>query len=493
MVSSGNETVVDAADFVAWFADDPQTRVIGLFLEAVRRPEAFEEALRRVSEAGKVAIVLKVGTSEMGATAALAHTGALVGSDRSFSAMLRHYNAIRVDDFGDWVEHLEVFGREKPPRGRRVGVVTNSGGEGEYFADKAEQAGIPLSLFPDSLRAAIMDEFPNFIHVGNPVDCWAIDDDRVVFPRVFQMLAESGEFDVLISAIDHSYWLRGTERSLATGIADDLRKAVEGTDIFPAVIGVTTCDPPVEDLEWARRHDIPMLKGSLPGLRAIAARLNHTPYTPPPRAVPADTPLEGAGALSEVDSAAILAEHGVPYVKAERCASADEAAAAAERIGYPVVCKIDNVAHKAKVGGVALHLADPASVRAAAERMGGGVVVAEQASGGVEVLIGAVRDPEYGATVAVGIGGGLAEQLDLVTAALAPLDDAGARRLVDSLPVLGRMLGGHVPQGLIDAIVAASEMVAEHPEVVEVDVNPLLVTPERAVALDCLIVLKEPA
>ena len=209
MVSSGNETVVDAADFVAWFAQDPATRVIGLFLEAVRRPEAFEEALRRVSEAGKVAIVMKVGTSEMGAEAALAHTGALVGSDRSFSAMLRHYNAIRVDDFGDWIEHLEVFGREKPPRGRRIGVVTNSGGEGEYFADKAEQAGIPLSLFPEKLRAAISAEFPNFLHVGNPVDCWAIDDDRVVFPRVFQMLAESGEFDVLISAIDHSYWLRG--------------------------------------------------------------------------------------------------------------------------------------------------------------------------------------------------------------------------------------------------------------------------------------------
>ena len=153
MVSAGNETVADAADFVAWFADDPATRVIGLFLEAVRRPEAFEEALRRVAEAGKVAIVLKVGTSEIGAEAALAHTGALVGSDRSFSAMLRHYDAIRVDDFGDWLEHLEVFGRERPPRGRRIGVVTNSGGEGEYFADKAEQAGIPLSLFSDELRA----------------------------------------------------------------------------------------------------------------------------------------------------------------------------------------------------------------------------------------------------------------------------------------------------------------------------------------------------
>jgi acetyltransferase len=493
MISSGNETVVDAADFVAWFADDPQTRVIGLFLEAVRRPEAFEEALRRVSEAGKVAIVMKVGTSEMGATAALAHTGALVGSDRSFSAMLRHYNAIRVDDFGDWIEHLEVFGRERPPRGRRIGVVTNSGGEGEYFADKAEQAGIPLSLFSDGLRAAIMDEFPNFIHVGNPVDCWAIDDDRVVFPRVFQMLVESGEFDVLISAIDHSYWLKGTERDLASAIADDLRKAVEGTDIFPAVIGVTTADPPIEDLQWAREHDIPLLKGSLPGLRAIAARLNHSPYTPPRREMPEAEPIEGAGALPELDSAAILAGYGLPYVRAERCASPDEACEAAEQIGYPVVVKIDNVAHKARVGGVALNLADRESVRAAAERMGGNVVVAEQASGGVEVLIGAVRDPEYGATVAVGIGGGLAEQLDLVTAALAPLDEAGARRLAASLPALGRLLGGEPPQTLVDAIVAASCFVAEHPEVAELDVNPVLVTAERAVALDCLIVLKEPA
>ena len=491
VISAGNETVTDTADFVAWFADDPATRVVGLFLEAVRRPEAFEDALRRLAEAGKVAIVLKVGTSELGAQAAFAHTGALVGSDRSFSAMLRHYDAIRVDDFGDWLEHMEVFSRARPPRGRRIGAITNSGGEGEYFADKAEQAGIPLSLFSDELRARIAAEFPNFVHVGNPADCWAIDDDRVVFPRVFELMAESGEFDVLLSAIDHSVWLKGTERTLATNIADDLRAAVEGTDIFPAVVTVTTADPPVEDLEWARRHDIPLLKGSLPGLRALAARLHYEAYLPPPRRVPADDPLAGSGPLSEIDSAAVLAEHGVPYVRAERCASPDEAVAAAERIGYPVVCKIDNVAHKARVGGVALHLADAASVRSAADRMGGRVVVAEQASGGVEVLVGAVRDPDYGATIVVGIGGGLAEQLDLVAAALAPLDEAGVRRLVAAVPALVRLLGGAPPQALIDAVVAVSQLMAEHPEALEIDVNPLLVSGERAVALDCLIVLKE--
>jgi hypothetical protein len=193
--------------------------VVGLFLETVRRPAAFEAALQRLAEAGKVAIVLKVGTSELGAQAALAHTGALVGSDRGLTAMLRHYNAIRVDDFGVWLEHLEVFSRATPPRGRRIGAVTNSGGEGEYFADKAEQAGIPLQPLSDGLTARIKAEFPNFSDVGNPADCWAIDDDRIVFPRVFQLMAESGEFDVLVSANDHSHWLHGDERAAAVALA----------------------------------------------------------------------------------------------------------------------------------------------------------------------------------------------------------------------------------------------------------------------------------
>ncbi len=490
VVSAGNETVTDIADMTAYFADDPECRVVGLFVEGVRRPQAFEAALRRIAEQDKVAIVLKVGTSEMGAQAALAHTGALVGSDRSFSAMLRYYNAIRCDDFGTWLEHLEVFSRKRPPRGARIGAVTNSGGEGEYFADKAEQAGIPLQLYSAELRQRITEEFPNFAHVGNPADCWAIDDDRVVFPRVFEMLAESDEFDVLVSNIDHSNWLVGTERELARNIADDLRRACDGTDIFPCVITVTTACPPADDLRWAREHDVPLLKGTLPGLRALASRLRHRRRVPPGRDVAAAQPIEGAGALPELDSARIAEGYGVPYVRAERCADPEQAAAAADRIGYPVAVKVDNVAHKARVGGVALNLADASQVREAAERMGGRVIVAEQAAGGVEVLVGMVRDSDYGPTVVVGVGGGLAEALDLVTASLAPLDEEGARELVAGLPALGRLLGGEPPPGLLDAIVAVSRLAAEHPEIAEIDVNPLLVSPERAVALDCLIVIR---
>lgn len=494
VISAGNETVTDVADMIGYFADDEQTRVVGLFLETVRRPAAFEAALHKLAEAGKVAIVLKVGTSEMGKRAAVAHTGALVGNDRSFSAMLRHYNAIRVDDFGTWLEHLEVFSRTTQPRGRRVGAITNSGGEGEYFADKADQAGIPLQLFPLSLRERILAEFPNFAdveHIGNPVDCWAIDDDRVVFPRVLELMAESGEFDVLVSANDHSHWLHGDERELPTNIASDLLAATTGREIFPCVITVTTADPPLEDLLWAREHDIPILKSSLPGLRALASRLSHAHRVPASRRADVAERLAGSGALPELDSARIAESYGLPYVRAERCADADEAVAAAERLGYPVVVKIDNVAHKASVGGVALNLLEPSQVREAAERMGGSVIVAEQVRGGVEALVGMVRDPDYGATVVVGIGGGLAEALDLVSAGLAPLDEEGARELVKSLPALDRLLGGDVPDGLIDAIVAVSRLAAEHPEIAEIDVNPLLVSPGRAVALDCLIVIED--
>jgi hypothetical protein len=141
---------------------------------------------------------------------------------------------------------------------------------------------------------------------------------------------------------------------------------------------------------------------------------------------------------------------------------------------------------------VALGLADAAGVREAARRMGGRVIVAEQVLGGVELMIGVTRDPDFGATVSVGVGGGLAEALELITHSLAPLDADGARELVASLPVIERLLGGDVPDHLIEAIVAVSRLAAEHPEISEIDVNPLLVSPERAVALDCLIVLDNP-
>jgi acetyltransferase len=489
VASIGGEAVTDVADLMHHLAEDEATRVVGLFLETVRRPEAFEQALRRLAEVSKPVIALKSGRSELAARTALAHSGALAGSDWNFSAVLRHYGAIRVEDFADWIEHLVVFSSARPLRGGRIGAVTASGGEAEHFADTADAVDLALRPFSEQLRQRISAEFPNFSYVGNPVDCWAIDDDRVVFPRVLDLMAGSREFDVIVSLTDHSRWSTGKTRMTMSNIAKDVISSCQGAGIFPCVVSVTTADPPDEDLRLFFDQDAPMLKGMRTGLAALAARMRYRPLVPPPRSVPPAERLEGSGALSEYDSASVAQRYGLPYVRAIRCGKADEAVAAAETIGYPVVVKVDGGAHKSRVGGVALGLADEGTVRNAAQRMGGRVVVAEHVRGGVEVLLGAVRDPAFGPTVIVGVGGFLAEALDVVTSGLAPLDEAGARRLVATLPALRRLVGEEAPAGLVDAIVALSRMVAEHPEIEEVDVNPLHVSEERVVALDCLIVL----
>ncbi len=492
VISTGGEATVDIADLLAYLAADGRTRVVGLFIEGIRRPAAFEAGLRLMAEAGKPVVVLKVGTSAVAARAALAHTGALVGSDRSFSAVLRHYGAIRVADASSWVEHLVAFGANRTPRGTRIGAITASGGEGEHVADLAERVGAPMSDPSPALAGRLRERFPNFGHIANPVDAWAIEAAEIVFPAILDELAESGEFDALLSVADHSRWVTS---SIAEHYADMLRQLVSRAELglFPCAISVTTAEPPEADLRYALEHDLPLLRGVAPGVAALTARLAFAPVVPRPRAVPAGEPVTGAGALAEFESTAILAAHGIPSARAIRCETAAAAAAAATRIGYPVVVKVDGPAHKARAGGVAIGLADEAGVTAAADRMGGRVIVAEQVRGGVEVLLGTVRDPDYGAVVVAGVGGGTAEALDLAAAALAPLDQAGAEQLVRAVPALTRLVGDPVPAALLQAIVALGDLAAAHPEIMEIDVNPLLVQADAVVALDGLIVLGGPS
>ena len=176
IVSSGVEAVTDAADYLAFFAEDDGTQAVGLFLETVRRPDAFVAALERCALAGKTVVCLKVGRSEAGARAALSHTGALVGSTRAFSAVLRRYGAVEVEDFHELVETLELLGRGGRPAGARIGAISESGGECALLADQAEAAGIPFEPLPAELASRLRREFPNYLAPGNPLDAWAVAD-----------------------------------------------------------------------------------------------------------------------------------------------------------------------------------------------------------------------------------------------------------------------------------------------------------------------------
>jgi acetate---CoA ligase (ADP-forming) len=491
VVSAGSELSRDMADFVAYLAEEDGTRAIGLFVETIRRPEAFAEALARAAAAGKPVVCLKVGRSQAAARAALAHSGAVVGSARAFSALLRHHGALEVGDFHELVETLEVLGRRRWPRGLRIAAVSESGGECGLLADHGEEAGMPFLPFGAALEARLVEAFPNFTQPANPLDCWAIDEAERVFPGTLALLRDTADYDVLLAQLDLSRHRGAHEEEWCALITAALADAVEGTEIFPAVTSVHATDPPPAIAELARARDVALLRGTREGLRAIAAVARWRPPGPPPAS---GDPMQGEalpeGALAEHDSCALLERYGVSFPPRVRCATPAEAAAACEHLGRPVVVKVDGPAHKQASGGVVLGLSSPAEVHEAAARLGGRVLVARQVAAGVEAFCGMTRDPDFGPVLAVGLGGRAIEALGLAAVALAPLDDAGARALVAEAPGLAQLASPAAAAALAATLVALSRLALDRPEVDEVDVNPLILGAGGATAVDALVVVK---
>jgi acetate---CoA ligase (ADP-forming) len=490
VVSSGGEAVTDAADFLGFLAEDEGTGAVGLFLETVRRPAEFASALERCAEAGKPVVCLKVGRSQAAARAALAHTGAVVGSDRAFSALLRRHGAVEVDDFTALVETLEVLGRSRRPRGKRIAAISESGGEGALLADQAEAAGMPFEPLPQSVAAELTARFPNYVSPGNPLDAWAIDEAEVVFPGSLEILARSGAFDILVAQADQSQFRGAEEHEWCFMIVKALAEATAGTELCPAVTTVSAVDPRPEVAEFALEHDVALLRGPRDAMRALSAAVGLRPAS---ASRPAGEPvalddLLAEGALPEFESALILERYGVPVAPRRRATSPDEAAHAATELGFPVVVKVDGPAHKAAQNGVVLGLSDPEAVRLATERLGGIVLVARQADGRAEAFCGMTRDPDFGPVLAVGLGGRAVESLSLAAVSLAPLGEDEARELVAEAP--GLEAGPAAGEALAATLVALGRLAVDHPRISAVDVNPLILSADGALAVDALVVVE---
>ncbi|HZU19826.1 MAG TPA: acetate--CoA ligase family protein [Gaiellaceae bacterium] len=494
VISSGAEIVRDVADYCALLADDEATAAVGLFLETVRRPAALARALELLAEAGKPVVCLKVGRSQAGARVALAHTGALVGSARAFSALLRRHGVIEVADFPELVETLEVLGCRRRPHGTRIAGVSESGGEAALVADAAEAAGLSFAPLPGDVAAALRGEFPNYVSPGNPLDAWGIDAVERVFPRSLELLARSGAFDILVAQVDHSQFRGDWEQDWARLIVQALADAVDGTAVFPAVTTVQTCDPRPELAELARMLDLPLLRGSGAAVRALArVALARRPL---PVADDEEEPVDlsdlltADGPLPEHESAGALERYGLGFPPRRRASSPPEAAAAAAELGFPVVVKVDGPAHKARQGGVVLGVASAEEAEARAAELGGRVLVARQVPAGTEAFCGAVRDRDYGPVLTVGLGGAAVEALSLAAVALAPLDLDAARELVDEAPALAAAAGGAARRDLAATLVALGRLMRDHPDIAEVDVNPLILGANGATPVDALVVVE---
>lgn len=522
LVTSGNEAVTTAGDYLDALVDDPNVTVLIAFLEQLRAPDRFVAAARRARAAGKPLIAVKSGRTERGRRAVLAHTGAVAGADAVCSAALDAAGAIRVGSLDELIEAAVLASSlARKPTAPGVAVLSASGGEIALALDIAEPIGLELPSVP-AAREPIAALLPDFAHVDNPLDLtWAGLYDPTVARRCAELLGAQPEIGCLVLLQDAPSGLGDQQ---ATRYSALLRAVAEGAAAVEtplvAVSNLAGALHPAFERAGAELG-VPCLRGTAEGLGAVArlARWASTPIDAPApsvgggsdalrrlRALPRDrTP-------NEHEARAVLAAAGIPGPREALAQSADEAVQQAERIGYPVVLKglTEGVLHKTEAGLVRVGLATSEDVRAAASelleigaRLAPGratpILVAEMVTPVAELLIGARVDPDFGPVVVAGGGGVLVELYQDVAVRLAPVsEDAAAAmlRATKAAALLGGWRGrprGDLPAAA-RAIAALSRLIADaRQDVAEIEVNPLAVLPEGlgAVALDALIVFKE--
>jgi acyl-CoA synthetase (NDP forming) len=517
VISSGNEAVVAAVDFLEYLIDDRETRVIAMFLESVRQPERFVAALDRAADRGKPVVVLKVGRSDRTRRAITSHTGGLAGEARVFSSMLRAHRAIEVADMDEMTEVIAACQAERWPRGRRVAIMTASGGQAELILDLAGAANLQLPpLSPDS-RAEVERVIGRITGDGNPLDAWGNGDFATNFPHGLRVLGGDPGYDAIAFCSDgfDDQPMGSPARALdyAKTVAEGARQSVKPFYLMTMRSGVFRRDV----VEFLRQQGIAVVGGTRAGLGAVDRLARWSEPLAPAR------PTRGAGGaikalaagrarptIHEHDAKRLLAAVGAPVVREQLVTSLDLARDAAKSIGYPVVLKVvsDAIPHRSDAGLVAVGLRDERELRAAWDRLArkvdelgrrndvAGFLIQEMARGILEVFTGVNRDPDFGLVLAFGTGGVLIEALDDVALRPLPLRVGDAEAMIAetrAATLLGGLRGR--PPGDVGALSSALEAIgdfawAERDSLAELDVNPIVVRERGAgcVIVDALIV-----
>jgi acyl-CoA synthetase (NDP forming) len=522
VVSTGNEAVIVAADVLEYLVDDPATRVIAMFLETVRRPDRFVAALDRAAARGKPVVVLKVGRSERARRAITSHTGGLAGESRVIEAILRAHRAIEVHDMDEMTETLAACQGARRPAGRRIGVVTNSGGHTELILDVAASVGLELPPLSPASRAEAARVIGAIGGDGNPLDAWGNGDFETNVPHALRTLAADPGIDAVVWCTDSADGSPlGTPQRFMTYAAMLVEAAKTSAKPF-YLMGTRPGIFRRDQHELLSAHGIALIGGTRQGLRAIdrlagqAAPL--APLRPPPARPMPTLAVAGGRArrtIHEHDAKRLLAGAGVPVVAERLCATLPEARDAAGALGYPVVLKLvaDEVPHRSDLGLVAVGLRDDHELGQAWDRMMAvraarlahaavaGFVVQQMVSEGVEVLAGMIHDRDFGPLLAFGLGGVAAEALDRVALRPLPLRAGDVEAMVAEVPAATTLLGGFRgrPPADVDGLHRCLEALADYAwadraAIAELDVNPIKVLPRGrgCVVVDALLVPRPP-
>lgn len=522
-VSVGNTLDIDFGDLIDYFGEDDRTRSIVLYLESITDARKFLSAARAFART-KPIVAFKAGRFPESAAAAASHTGALAAADDVYAAAFQRAGIARVDSIGDIFDVVDLIGRQRQPRGPRLAVVTNAGGPGVMATDALiAEGGALAELAPETLDRLDQCLPPQWSH-GNPVD--VLGDARSKrIGKAIEAVADDAGVDAILVIVTPQSMTNPTAIARTVGrLSGEVRKPIlaawiggrsmrDGVDLLNEA-GVATFDTPEQAVS------------AFMTLMRYRRNLEALHQTPRPIQVEFEAPraelrrrhepvlTAGEQTLSEDVAKQILADYGIPTAVARPAANAEAAVELADAMGYPVVLKVHSpdITHKTDVGGVALDLADAAAVRSAfahiqdsarrhapeARLEGCTVQPMIDARDGLELILGARRDPVFGSVVMVGMGGVAAELYQDSAIGFPPLNERLARRMVESLRIWPLLQGyrGRPPlavDALLEAIIRLSYLVMDVPEIAELDANPVVVTEHGVTALDARIMTAPPA
>lgn len=518
-ISMGNSADVDFGDVIDYLARDPETKAILLYIEAVKSARKFMSAARAASR-NKPIIAIKAGRGKEGASAAASHTGALAGRDDVYDAAMQRAGILRVDTTDELFDAVETLARAKPLYGDQLAIVTNGGGPGVMAVDALMANGGRLAHLSNDTIAALDKVLPETWSRSNPVDIIG-DAPGSRYGKALDAVMDDPSADAVL--IMHVPTAVSSATEVAQGVIEKIEK--HPRTVLTSWIGGRVVGPARRALEAA---GVPSYATPAAAVGAFLQLVRYsrlqqllieTPLSSPEtfnpdignaRRVIANALGEDRVTLSEVESKTLLEAYGIPVVETRVTRDAEDAVGAANEIGYPVVVKVlsKDISHKSDIGGVALNLASEEDVRNAvagiierAEKLrpdaaieGFTVQQMIQRPRAHELLIGAVLDNTFGPVLMFGQGGTAVEVIGDRAVALPPLNMAVAQHLIKETRVY-KLLQGYRdrPPADLDSIksclISVAQIMADHPEITEIDVNPMLADDQGAIALDARVII----
>src|SRR5580700_9733540 len=523
MVTTGNEAGLETPDLMSYFAADPSVRVIVVYLEGVRNTKVFREACKAARAAGKPVIALKLGSSEGGRAAAMAHTGALAGSIETFDAISAREGVIRVRGLDELIETTECFVHADPPKGSRLAAVTLSGGKRGLLIDAFHAAGLNFAELGAGATGKLAKMLGPGSIVGNPLDAgFAAVVDPSVYMQSIKIMIDDPDTDIVIIDAElpkAPHELRERNLRIVDGMAAAASKPV---------VYISTMSIGFTEFTKGLRKSLPHIAvmqgldravGAIKALIEYASLRKEVPDIVSSSSAAARAALENAlrsargAALDEVASKKLLKAYGIPVSKEAIAQTAADAVKIANKIGFPVVAKVVSaeILHKSDIGGVVLNINSAAEVRKAFNDITArvknlknkpkleGILIAQQIKAELELVVGASLDAEMGPVVLFGTGGVDIELMKDVALAGAPLDAAEARELINRTKAGVKLKGYRGKPALheasaVKALVGLSNLMADAgTRIASIDINPFLINTKTGVAVDALIVLNNAA